>query len=92
VRVEQATPAQFLFSVLVNSYRRSEDALTLAESFEAKGIPAVMRQIGGPIEVAGRVVGDNTLYRVQAGNFKTEKDAAPLMDSLEDEYVPRIVR
>jgi stage II sporulation protein D len=92
VRAEQVVPAQFLFSVLVASFKSRDNALALAETFEAKSIPAIVRQIGGPIEVDGRVIGDNTLYRVQVGNFKTEADAQPLIESLEDDYVPRLVR
>lgn len=91
-RVEDSIPAQFLFSVLVNSYEHREDALALAETFEARNMPAVARQIGGPIEINGRVIGDNTLYRVQVGNFRNELDAQPLLDSLDDDYAPRIVR
>lgn len=91
-RVEESLPAQFLFSVLLNSFERREDALTLAETFEVRNMPAVVRQIGGPIEIGGRVIGDNTLYRVQVGNFRNEVDAQPLLDSLEDDYAPRIVR
>jgi stage II sporulation protein D len=92
VRIEKTTPAQFLLSVLVASFRKNDDAMQLAESFEERGVSAVVRQIGGAIEVEGRVVGDNTLYRVQAGNFKKEADAQSLMDSLEEDYAPRIVR
>ena len=91
-RIERSTPAQFLFSVLVSSYQSNEEALRSAEEFEARSIPATVRQIGGPIEIDGRVIGDNTLYRVQAGNYKTEAETQELMESLEDEYAPRVVR
>ena len=92
VRIEQASKAQYLYSVLVASFRRQNEALTLAEDFEGRGVPAVVRQIGGPIEVNGRVLGDNTLYRVQVGNYKVEEEAAEFVDSLEDEFAPRVVR
>jgi stage II sporulation protein D len=91
-RAERSDPAQFLFSLLVSSFRDRDRALALAESFEAQGTPALVRQIGGPIEVGDHIIGDSTLYRVQVGSFKTEADAKPLIDSLEDEYAPRIVR
>ncbi|MDD5088465.1 MAG: SpoIID/LytB domain-containing protein [bacterium] len=91
-RVEQSTPAQFLFSVLANSFSKQADALVLAEQFESDGTHAVVRQIGGPIEVEGRVVGDNTLYRVQVGNFRAEADAVKFAETLYDDYAPRIVR
>jgi len=91
-RVEQSKPAQFLFSVLANSFPRQADAMALAEEFERDGTPAVVRQIGGPIEVEGRVVGDNTLYRVQVGNFRAEADAVKFAELLYDDYAPRIVR
>jgi stage II sporulation protein D len=91
-RVEKAVPAKFLFSILVGAFKKQTDAMTLAEEFEARGTPSLVRQVGGPIEVGGRVIGDNTVYRVQAGNFKTEADAQPLMDSLEEDFAPRVVR
>ena len=91
-RVEESLPAQFLYSVLVNSYERREEGMVLAEMFESRNMPAVVRQIGGPIEIGGRIIGDNTLYRVQVGNFRSESDAQPLMDALDDDYAPRIVR
>jgi stage II sporulation protein D len=91
-RIDEAVPAQFLFSVLVASFSTQADAMHLAESFEQRGIPAAVRQIGGAIEFDQSVAGDNTLYRVQVGNYKHEHDAQHLQDSLTDEYAPRIVR
>lgn len=91
-RVEESTPTQFLFSVLANSFAKNNDAMTLAEQFEKDGTPAVVRQIGGAIEVDGRVVGDNTLYRVQVGNFRSEVEAVKFAETLYDDYAPRIVR
>ena len=91
-RVDEAVPAQFLFSVLVGSFPVRDEAHALAEVFEAAGTPAVVRQIGGPIEANHRIIGNNTLYRVQLGSFRAEADAQPLIDSLEDDYAPRIVR
>ena len=44
------------------------------------------------IEIDGQVVGDNTLYRVQVGNFKKAEEADDLLDSLEIDYTPRLVR
>ncbi|MBI5060330.1 SpoIID/LytB domain-containing protein [candidate division KSB1 bacterium] len=91
-RIDEAVSAQFLFSVLVASYQTQTEAMQLAESFEQRGIPAAVRQVGGAIEFDQNVAGDNTLYRVQAGNFKIESDAQHLLDSLTDEFAPRIVR
>ncbi len=91
-RVEEAASAQFLFSVLVASFRDRDEAMTLAESFESRGTPAVVRQIGGVIELDQQVAGDNTLHRVQVGNFRSEHDARNFADSLADDYAPRVVR
>lgn len=91
-RIEEANGAQFLFSVLVQAFKTQSAAMQLAESFEQRGIPAAIRQIGGPIDLDHRVAGDNTLYRVQVGNFRREADAEALLDSLSDDYAPRIVR
>jgi stage II sporulation protein D len=66
--------------------------MTLAEKFESEGLPAVVRQIGGPIEIDGRIIGDNTLYRVQVGNFQAEGEARALQDLLDMDYAPRLVR
>ncbi len=89
---EKSTPTKFLFSVLVASFITREEAITLAEQFEERGMQAVMRQIGGPIEIDGQIVGDNTLYRVQVGNFQDEDDARHLLAKLELDYAPRLVR
>jgi stage II sporulation protein D len=91
-RVEEAVPAKFLYSILVGAFKKQTEAMALAEDFEARGVPSLMRQVGGPIEIDDRIIGDNTVYRVQAGNFKTEADAQPLMDSLDEDFAPRIVR
>ncbi len=91
-RVDEAIPAQFLFSVLVANFRTHDEAMALAESFEQHGTPAVVRQIGGAIEVRDQVAGDNTLHRVQVGNFKSERDAKEFAESLSDDYAPRVVR
>lgn len=91
-RISEATTAQFLFSILVQSFKSQREAMLLAENFEQRGIPATVRQIGGAIDLDHKVAGDNTLYRVQVGTFKREEDAESLMDSLADEYAPRIVR
>jgi stage II sporulation protein D len=89
---EKSTPTKFLFSVLVASFATREEAMSLAEQFEERGMQAAMRQIGGPVEVDGQIVGDNTLYRVQVGNFQAEEDARLLLSKLELDYAPRLVR
>jgi stage II sporulation protein D len=92
VLIEKSTPTRFLFSVLVQSFVHQQEAMALAETFEEKGIPAAVRQIGGPIEIDGQVVGDNTLYRVQVGNFQKAEETEDLLESLEIDYAPRLVR
>ncbi|MBK8130848.1 MAG: SpoIID/LytB domain-containing protein [bacterium] len=89
---ERSTPTKFLFSVLASSHKTREQAMALAEQFEERGMQAAVRQIGGPIEVDGQVVGDNTLYRVQVGNFQREEDARHLFSKLALDYAPRLVR
>lgn len=89
---EQSTPTKFLFSVLAQSFKSQPEALALAEQFAERGFQSAVRQIGGPIEVDGQVVGDNTLYRVQVGNFQREEDARHLLSKLELDYAPRLVR
>lgn len=89
---EKSTPTRFLFSVLVASFITRDEAMALAEQFEEKGYSAAMRQIGGPLEVENQIVGDNTLYRVQVGNFQEEDDARELLAQLELDYAPRLVR
>lgn len=89
---EKSTPTKFLYSVLVASFTTREEAMSLAEQFEERGLQAVMRQIGGPIEIDGQIIGDNTLYRVQVGNFQVEEDARHLLAKLELDYAPRLVR
>lgn len=89
---EKSTPTKFLYSVLVASFMTREEAMSLAEQFEERGLQAVMRQIGGPIEIDGQIIGDNTLYRVQVGNFQVEEDARHLLAKLELDYAPRLVR
>lgn len=91
-RIENANPSKFLFSVLVGAFKSQTEAMTMAEDFEARGVPSLVRQVGGPIEIDGRVIGDNTVYRVQAGNFKDEPDARAFLDSLDEEFAPRVVR
>lgn len=91
-RIENSEPAQFLFSVLVNAFERQQQAMDLAESFESRDLSAAVRQVGGPIEMGDHIVGDNTLYRVQVGNFKTAADAAELRRSLDDEFTTQVVR
>ncbi len=89
---EKSTPTKFLFSVLVASFTTSAEAMVLAEQFENRGMQAVMRQIGGPIEINGQIIGDNTLYRVQVGHFQSEHDARQLLSTLALDYAPRLVR
>lgn len=89
---EKSTPTRFLYSVLVASFQTRDEAMALAEQFEEKGFSAAMRQIGGPIEIESQIIGDNTLYRVQVGNFQDEDDARELLSRLELDYAPRLVR
>lgn len=89
---EKSTPTKFLYSVLAASFKSNAEAMELAESFEAKGLSAAIRQVGGPIEIDGEIIGDNTLYRVQVGNFTAEEPARELLSKLELEFAPRLVR
>jgi peptidoglycan hydrolase-like amidase len=92
-RIEESAPAQMLYSVLVASYPDSDKAMALAEIFAGQGQSAVVNQIGGPVELNGNdVVSDNTQYRVQIGNFKTEAEARALRETCDADYSPRIIR
>ncbi|MCB9357795.1 MAG: SpoIID/LytB domain-containing protein [Calditrichaeota bacterium] len=89
---EKSTPTKFLYSVLAATFATNAEAMSLAESFEERGVSAAVRQVGGPVEIDGVIVGDNTLYRVQVGNFQSEEDARELLSRLELDYAPRLVR
>lgn len=91
-KIEEAESGQFLYTVLVSVLKWHEGAIALAESFEKQGQIAVVRQIGGPIDINGRVVGDNTMYRVQVGNYRSEEEASAHLDGFPDDYSPRVVR
>ncbi len=73
-------------------HRRVKKRWPWRNSLKIAVLQAAMRQIGGPIEVENRIIGDNTLYRVQVGNFQIEEDARHLLAKLELDYAPRLVR
>ena len=92
-RIEDSTASQILYSVLVASFTSREKAMELAESFAVRDINAVVKQIGGPVELdSSDVLCDNTLYRVQIGTFKTEAEAKALLKDCDDEFNPRVIR
>lgn len=92
VRVEEAVPSQFLYSVLVIAFPEKAEAMALAESLEKDGEHAYVRALGGPVEVAGEILRDNTRYRVQVGNFLKKEEADKLLLKFASDYAPRVVR
>lgn len=92
VRVEEATPSQFLYSVLVIAFPEKADAMALAESVEKEGTHAYVRSLGGPVEIAGEILRDNTRYRVQVGNFLKREEANDVLPKFTDDYSSRVVR
>ncbi|MBU1935991.1 SpoIID/LytB domain-containing protein [bacterium] len=92
VRVEEAVPSQFIYSVLVMTFADKEEAITLAEKLEKEGSHAYVRSLGNPVEVQGNILRDNTRYRVQVGNFENSEDAEELLQTFIDDYAPRVVR
>jgi hypothetical protein len=55
------------YTVQIASFRKEDEALELAKSLRAKGIPAFVRQ--------ARIKGKGTWYRVRVGEFKTLEEA-----------------
>lgn len=79
-------PARYAFSF--GSYPSSEDATSVVETLEAKGIPAYV------VPVPGREAAE-TAYRIYAGGFEDEEGAGPLREiiagaGLDAELVERV--
>lgn len=91
-RVEETVPSKFVYSVLVIAFSDKAKAITLAEGLEKQGTHAYVRALGGPVDINGEILRDNTRYRVQVGNFLSEEEAKELMSMFLDDYAPRIVR
>ena len=90
--LEGAHGATFIYSVLVTACREESEALQLVEKLRRLYPQVRMQRLGGQLVIAGKLINDNTKYRILAGAFETETEAKKLMQKFSEEYAPRIIR
>jgi stage II sporulation protein D len=91
-RVEHSRGGQFIYSILLTAFRQRDLAMELLRHLESKGHHGYIRRLGYPLEIDGKVVSDNTKYRVLAGNFLTDADARKSLSTFSDDFAPRVIR
>ena len=91
-RVEESQGGQFIYSILLTAFRYQDRAMELLRHLESKGHHGYIRRLGYPLDIDGKIVSDNTKYRVLVGNFLAEKEAIRILPAFADDFAPRVIR
>ncbi len=91
-RVEESQGGQFIYSILLTAFRYQDRAMELLRHLESKGHHGYIRRLGYPVDIDGKIVSDNTKYRVLVGNFLAEKEALKALAAFTDDFAPRVIR
>jgi SpoIID/LytB domain protein len=91
-RVEESQGGQFIYSILLTAFRYQDRAMELLRHLESKGHHGYIRRLGYPLDIDGKIVSDNTKYRVLVGNFLAEMEAVKLLSDFSDDFAPRVIR
>ena len=91
-RVEESRGGQFIYSILLTAFRYQDRAMELLRHLESKGHHGYIRRLGYPVDIDGKIVSDNTKYRVLVGNFLEEKEALKSLPPFSDDFAPRVIR
>lgn len=91
-RVEESQGGQFIYSILLTAFRYQDRAMELLRHLESKGHHGYIRRLGYPLDIDGKIVSDNTKYRVLVGNFLAEKEAVKILPDFSDDFAPRVIR
>lgn len=91
-KVERSEPAVFNYQVLLKTFVKLEDAVSLMETLQRQGVLAEVVEIGSIIRIEGNLINDSRRYRVVAGSYAEEDDCDTLMQRYFDDYNPKVIR
>jgi len=91
VRLDSFEPAQFVYTLLVDTRKERSDAAALADSLKRLGFEPRIQSLGGAIRLNGKLITDNTHYRILVGEFNSEADATGYGWRLFDEFDAEVV-
>lgn len=92
IRVDSYEPAQFIYTHRVAQLRDRANAERLVEQLFSRGYEARIEDCGGLVHLNGRLLTDNTEYRVLIGEFNTFEDARYFRSQINDAFHSEIIR
>jgi peptidoglycan hydrolase-like amidase len=85
-KVESSQPAHYVYSILVDTLEKEEDAETLAEGLKQRGHQARVLPFGREVHIGGEVIHAGHRYRVVVGAFEREQEARPAVEEISEQY------
>lgn len=92
IKLESFEPAKFIYTLLIETKKKLQDGERLVRDLSEKGYEARIQTVGGAIILDGKVLTDNTQYRVFVGEFNSIEDAQSYGWRLLDKYDTEIFR
>ena len=92
VKVEKDEKAKFKYGILLNEFKKKEEAEKLAERFDKSEFDVKVNKSGIRYKFKYDVIMDNTRYGVIAGYWDDEKEARKYAGLLRDDYDGIIVK
>ena len=92
VKVEKAEKAKFKYGILLNEFKKREEAEKLAERFNKSEFDVKVNKSGIRYKFKYDVIMDNTRYGVIAGYWDDEREARKYAGLLRDDYDGIIIK
>ncbi len=92
VKVEKDEKAKFKYGILLNEFKKKEEAEKLAERFDKSEFDVKVNKSGIRYKFKYDVIMDNTRYGVIAGYWDDEKEARKCAGLLRDDYDGIIIK
>ncbi len=92
-KVDTSSPAKYVYSIVMGTFKKENNAEKLANDLRANGHPARVLPFGRDVEIGGSLVHEGRMWRVIVGAFDSEERARPYLDKLTDlDFRPTILR
>ncbi|MCJ7812528.1 SpoIID/LytB domain-containing protein [bacterium] len=92
IQLESYEPAQFIYTLLVDTFKVKSDAEHLVQQLYNQGLEARIQQYGGLINLDGNVLTNNTEYRILIGEFNSFDDARSFGWQIDHAYNGEIIQ
>jgi stage II sporulation protein D len=92
IKLDSSEPAQYVYTLQIGVVKDRAEAEKLSDELKILGFEARIQELGGMVRLNGKVITDNTHYRVLTGEFNSEPDTVGHCWKLFDEFDAEVIK